>query len=162
SMGSRCSSTALRRTSPGLRRIAGLASATSSSSSDAGRAEGWVEAARAAAFVSAGRASALVSAGRAAALASAGPAGALVSTGRAAALVSTGRAAALVSADHSSSSLDIIGLPSYQHLRPSIMRQDQKPPEPALVLHCCLASAVPPMMSAVTPAAIAIDGSSFL
>src|SRR5215813_6938819 len=50
--------------------IDGLASATSSSSSDAGRAEGWVEAARAAAFVSAGRASALVSAGRAAALAS--------------------------------------------------------------------------------------------
>src|SRR5262245_31556472 len=105
-MGSRRSSTALRRTSTGLRRIAGLASATSSSSSDAARAEGLADAGRAAAFVSAG---------------------------------------------HSSKSLEIIGLPWYQHLRPSIIRQDQKPPEPALVLHCCLASAVPPMMSAVTP-----------
>jgi hypothetical protein len=45
---------------------------------------------------------------------------------------------------HSNSDFDSIGFPSYQHLRPSIRRQDQYPCwfEGAEMLHCCFAKAV--------------------
>jgi hypothetical protein len=47
-------------------------------------------------------------------------------------------------AGHSSDDFESIGLPSYQHLRPSMRRQDQYPCEfdGIEALHCCFANAV--------------------
>lgn len=47
-------------------------------------------------------------------------------------------------AGHSSDDFDNIGLPSYQHFRPSIIRHDQYPRwfEALDLLHCCFANAL--------------------
>ena len=47
-------------------------------------------------------------------------------------------------AGHSSKDFESMGLPSYQHFRPSIIRQDQCPSrfEGTAALHCCFACAV--------------------
>src|SRR5579862_1626157 len=51
---------------------------------------------------------------------------------------------AAVSAGHSSEDFESIGLPSYQHFRPSIIRQDQYPcGSDGVALHCCFACTRP-------------------
>jgi hypothetical protein len=49
-----------------------------------------------------------------------------------------------VCAGHSNNDFESIGLPSYQHFRPSTRRQDQYPCEGdgIAALHCCFACAV--------------------
>jgi hypothetical protein len=69
-------------------------------------------------------------------------------------------------AGHSNDDFESMGLPSYQHLRPSMSRQDQYPCEfdGTEALHCCLPSAagIQTKESIVTRAVQAIDEMSFI
>lgn len=65
---------------------------------------------------------------------------------------------------HSSNDFDSMGLPSYQHFRPSIRRYDHQRPcvfEGVAALHCCLACAlgIPTGKSVAIQTAKAIGGS---
>jgi hypothetical protein len=68
---------------------------------------------------------------------------------------------------HSSKDFESIGLPSYQHFRPSMIRYDHHFPlglDGTAALHCCFASTfvTPNDDSAPMQAAAATDGSCFL
>ena len=69
-------------------------------------------------------------------------------------------------AGHSKDDFKSPGLPSYQHFRPSMRRQDQKPcvcDGVAALLHCCFASAVGiPIVESAVQAATAIAESCFV
>jgi hypothetical protein len=67
-------------------------------------------------------------------------------------------------AGHSNKDFESPGLPSYQHFRPSMRRQDQKPGCNAVAaLHCCFASAVGiPIVESAVQAATAIAESCFV
>jgi hypothetical protein len=67
-------------------------------------------------------------------------------------------------AGHSSNNFESPGLPSYQHFRPSMRRQDQKLcADGVAALHCCFASAVGiPIVESAVQAATAIAESCFV
>src|SRR6516164_6955975 len=68
-------------------------------------------------------------------------------------------------AGHSNNDFESPGLPSYQHFRPSMKRQDQKPCgcDRVATLHCCFASAVGiPIVESAVQAATAIAESCFV
>ena len=67
-------------------------------------------------------------------------------------------------AGHSKDDFKSPGLPSYQHFRPSMRRQDQKPcGDGVAALHCCFASAVGiPIVESAVQAATAIAESCFV
>ena len=69
-------------------------------------------------------------------------------------------------AGHFNKDFESPGLPSYQHFRPSMRRQDQKPcvcDGVAALLHCCFASAVGiPIVESAVQAATAIAESCFV
>ena len=69
-------------------------------------------------------------------------------------------------AGHSNNDFESPGLPSYQHFRPSMRRQDQKPcvcDGVAALLHCCFANAVGiPIVESAVQAATAIAESCFV